>query len=154
MIFSFYRLQHGFLLSATHQILEKLVTETQEEMSLRQGGENNLTKLLQDAENCKQLLPKLQDAVRCDPHHIEVRLSKLKLELHSAIKHYLKVSIYLCRPLLLRVSVVLYVLKCLCRPQSKHLPGSSFIPYSRQGKVLPYQLGPRKVDYLTSRCET
>ncbi|XP_062707824.1 F-actin-uncapping protein LRRC16A isoform X2 [Aedes albopictus] len=85
-----FRLQHGFLLSATHQILEKLVTETQEEMSLRQGGENNLTKLLQDAENCKQLLPKLQDAVRCDPHHIEVRLSKLKLELHSAIKHYLK----------------------------------------------------------------
>ncbi|XP_021699947.1 F-actin-uncapping protein LRRC16A isoform X3 [Aedes aegypti] len=85
-----FRLQHGFLMSATHQILDKLVTETQETMSLRQGCETNLTRLLGDAENCKQLLPKLQDAVRCDPHHIEVRLSKLKAELHSAIKLYLK----------------------------------------------------------------
>lgn len=80
-------------MSATHQILDKLVTETQETMSLRQGCETNLTRLLGDAENCKQLLPKLQDAVRCDPHHIEVRLSKLKAELHSAIKLYLKVNI-------------------------------------------------------------
>ncbi|XP_062544928.1 F-actin-uncapping protein LRRC16A isoform X3 [Armigeres subalbatus] len=84
-----FRLQHGFLLSSTHQILDKLVTETQETMSLRQGCENNLSRLLEDAENCKQLLPKLQDAIRCDPHHIEVRFSKLKVELHSTIKHYL-----------------------------------------------------------------
>lgn len=85
-----FRLQHGFLLSSTHQILDKLVTETHETMSLRQGGESSIVRLLEDAENCKQLLPKLQDAVRSDPHHIEVRLNKLKVELHSSIKHYLK----------------------------------------------------------------
>lgn len=88
----FCRLQHGFLLSSTHQILDKLVTETQETMSMRQGSlEGNLIRLLEDAENCKQLLPKLQESVRCDPHPIEVRLGKMKVELNSTINNYLQV---------------------------------------------------------------
>lgn len=86
-----FRLQHGFLLSSTHQILDKLVTETQETMSMRQGSlEGNLIRLLEDAENCKQLLPKLQESVRCDPHPIEVRLGKMKVELNSTINNYLQ----------------------------------------------------------------
>ncbi|XP_058833683.1 F-actin-uncapping protein LRRC16A isoform X4 [Topomyia yanbarensis] len=86
-----FRLQHGFLLSSTHQILDKLVAETQETLSMRQNSlEGNLLRLLEDAENCKQLLPKLQESVRCDPHPVEVRLGKMKTELTSAIKKYLE----------------------------------------------------------------
>ncbi|XP_053687706.1 F-actin-uncapping protein LRRC16A isoform X3 [Sabethes cyaneus] len=85
------RLQHGFLLSSTHQILDKLVAETQETMSIRQGSlEGSLIRLLEDAENCKQLLPKLQESVRCEPHPIEMRLGKMKSELNVTIKNYLE----------------------------------------------------------------
>uniref|UniRef100_A0A182P0L2 CARMIL C-terminal domain-containing protein n=1 Tax=Anopheles epiroticus TaxID=199890 RepID=A0A182P0L2_9DIPT len=86
-----FRLQHGFLLSSTHQVLDKLVAETQETMSSRQCSlDGSLSRLLEDAENCKQLLPKLQESVRCDPHPIEVRLGKMKTELHQSIKSYLE----------------------------------------------------------------
>ncbi|XP_058466447.1 F-actin-uncapping protein LRRC16A isoform X6 [Malaya genurostris] len=86
-----FRLQHGFLLSSTHQILDKLVAETQETMSMRQGSlEGNLIRLLEDAENCKQLLPRLQESVRRDPHPVEVRLGKMKTELTTAVKVYLE----------------------------------------------------------------
>ncbi|XP_055602559.1 F-actin-uncapping protein LRRC16A isoform X2 [Uranotaenia lowii] len=86
-----FRLQHGYLLSSTHQILDKLVAETQETMSMRQGSlEGSLIRLLEDAENCKQLLPKLQESVRCDPHPIEVRLNKMKSELNFTVTKYLE----------------------------------------------------------------
>ncbi|XP_055620495.1 F-actin-uncapping protein LRRC16A isoform X3 [Toxorhynchites rutilus septentrionalis] len=86
-----FRLQHGFLLSSTHQILDKLVAETQESMSMRQGSlEGSLIRLLEDANNCKQLLPKLQESVRSDPHPIEVRLCKMKTDLNASIKNYLQ----------------------------------------------------------------
>ncbi|XP_052861645.1 F-actin-uncapping protein LRRC16A [Anopheles cruzii] len=86
-----FRLQHGFLLSSTHQVLDKLVAETQETMSSRQCSlDGSLSRLLEDAENCKQLLPKLQESVRCDPHPIEVRLGKMKTDLHHSIKSYLQ----------------------------------------------------------------
>uniref|UniRef100_A0A182IZP5 Uncharacterized protein n=1 Tax=Anopheles atroparvus TaxID=41427 RepID=A0A182IZP5_ANOAO len=86
-----FRLQHGFLLSSTHQVLDKLVAETQETMSSRQSSlDGSLSRLLEDAENCKQLLPKLQESVRCDPHPIEVRLGKMKTELHQSIRSYLQ----------------------------------------------------------------
>lgn len=89
-----FRLQHGFLLSSTHQVLDKLVAETQETMSSRQCSlDGNLSRLLEDAENCKQLLPKLQESVRCDPHPIEVRLGKMKTDLHQSIKSYLQVCV-------------------------------------------------------------
>ncbi|XP_038121444.1 F-actin-uncapping protein LRRC16A isoform X2 [Culex quinquefasciatus] len=86
-----FRLQHGFLLSSTHQIMDKLVSETQEIMSHKQCSlDNGLTRLLEDAENCKQLLPKLQEVARCEPHPIESRLGKIKEELILYIKMYLQ----------------------------------------------------------------
>uniref|UniRef100_A0A182QLT5 CARMIL pleckstrin homology domain-containing protein n=1 Tax=Anopheles farauti TaxID=69004 RepID=A0A182QLT5_9DIPT len=73
------------------KLLDKLVAETQETMSSRQSSlDGSLSRLLEDAENCKQLLPKLQESVRCDPHPIEVRLGKMKMELHQSIKCYLQ----------------------------------------------------------------
>lgn len=88
-----FRLQQGFLLSATHQLVDKLVSETQETISLQNSESSGVQRLLEDAENCKQLLPKLQDAVRCDPHPIEVRLSKMTNELSNNVKTYLEVRL-------------------------------------------------------------
>ena len=89
-----FRLQHGLLLSSTHHLVDKLVAETQETMSLRVGNSSDsaVQRLLEDAENSKQLLPKLQEAVRCEPHPIEVKLCRVATELHQSIKSYLEVS--------------------------------------------------------------
>lgn len=86
---TFCRLQQGFLLSATHQLVDKLVSETQETISMQSPECSGVQKLLEDAENCKQLLPKLQDAVKCVPHPIEIRLSKMTNELSQSVKVYL-----------------------------------------------------------------
>lgn len=88
-----FRLQHGFLLSSTHQLVDKLVSETQETMSLRQGGfssDSGVQRLIEDAENSKQLLPKLQEAVRCEQHPIEMKLSRVANDLSQSIKSYLE----------------------------------------------------------------
>lgn len=87
-----FRLQQGFLFSATHQLIDKLVTETQETISMQATENSGVQRLLEDAENCKQLLPKLQDSVRCDPHPIEMRLNKMTHELTHNVKTYLEVS--------------------------------------------------------------
>lgn len=84
------RLQQGFLLSATHQLVDKLVSETQETISIQTSENSGVQRLLEDAENCKQLLPKLQDAVRCDPHPIEMRLGRMTNELSQNVKTYLE----------------------------------------------------------------
>lgn len=76
--------------------MDKLVSETQEIMSHKQCSlDNGLTRLLEDAENCKQLLPKLQEVARCEPHPIESRLGKIKEELILYIKMYLQVGVVL-----------------------------------------------------------
>lgn len=88
-----FRLQHGFLLSSTHQLVDKLVSETQETMSLRHGDksiDNGVQRLIEDAENSKQLLPKLQEAVRCEQHPIEVKLTRVANDLSQSIKSYLE----------------------------------------------------------------
>lgn len=90
-----FRLQHGFLLSSTHQLVDKLVSETQETISFRQSGvvqnsvDSAVQRLIDDAENSKQLLPKLQEAVRCDQHPIEVKLSRMANDLSQNIRSYL-----------------------------------------------------------------
>lgn len=87
-----FRLQHGFLLSSTHQLVDKLVSETQETISFRQDGQNidsAVQRLIDDAENSKQLLPKLQEAVRCEQHPIEVKLTRMASDLSQNIRSYL-----------------------------------------------------------------
>uniref|UniRef100_A0A6B2ED94 Putative myosin-i-binding protein n=1 Tax=Phlebotomus kandelakii TaxID=1109342 RepID=A0A6B2ED94_9DIPT len=86
-----FRLQHGFLLSSTHQLIDKLVSETQETMSLRHNSSDmGVQRLLDDAENSKQLLPKLQEAVRCEMHPIEVKLGRMASDLSHVIQAYLE----------------------------------------------------------------
>ncbi|XP_044317680.1 F-actin-uncapping protein LRRC16A isoform X2 [Drosophila rhopaloa] len=88
-----FRLQHGFLLSSTHQLVDKLVAETQDTISLAKGGSDSASavqRLITDAENCKQLMPKLQEAVRNDSHPIEMKLTRVASELGYTIKSYLE----------------------------------------------------------------
>lgn len=87
-----FRLQHGFLLSSTHQLVDKLVSETQESISFRHTGQNidsAVQRLIDDAENSKQLLPKLQEAVRCEQHPIEAKLTRMASDLSQNIRSYL-----------------------------------------------------------------
>lgn len=108
-----FRLQHGLLLSSTHQLVDKLVTETQETMSMRRGSADSaVQRLIDDAENSKQLLPKLQEAVRCDPHPIEVKLGKVGTELSHTIKGYLEVRLYTTRECENEFSFFFYI--CCC----------------------------------------
>ncbi|XP_037922065.1 F-actin-uncapping protein LRRC16A isoform X10 [Hermetia illucens] len=89
-----FRLQHGFMLSSTHQLVDKLVSETQETMSLARGSDSSaVQRLIEDAENCKQLMPKLQEAVRCDPHPIEIKLNKVAADLSQTVRDYLEDTI-------------------------------------------------------------
>jgi hypothetical protein len=67
------------------------VSETQETISLQTTEHSGVQRLLEDAENCKQLLPKLQDSVRCDPHPIEKKLNKMTNDLTHSVKSYLEV---------------------------------------------------------------
>ncbi|XP_064544145.1 F-actin-uncapping protein LRRC16A isoform X4 [Drosophila montana] len=88
-----FRLQHGFMLSSTHQLVDKLVAETQDTISIAKGGGDNVSavqRLISDAENCKQLMPKLQEAVRNDAHPIETKLTRVASELSYTIRSYLE----------------------------------------------------------------
>ncbi|KRG04507.1 uncharacterized protein Dmoj_GI19192, isoform F [Drosophila mojavensis] len=88
-----FRLQHGFMLSSTHQLVDKLVAETQDTLSIAKGGGDNVSavqRLITDAENCKQLMPKLQEAVRTDAHPIETKLTRVASELSYTIRSYLE----------------------------------------------------------------
>uniref|UniRef100_A0A1B0BW25 CARMIL C-terminal domain-containing protein n=1 Tax=Glossina palpalis gambiensis TaxID=67801 RepID=A0A1B0BW25_9MUSC len=91
-----FRLQHGFMLSSTHQLVDKLVAETQDTISMAKSSCDSTTsssavqRLIDDAENCKQLMPKLQEAVRCETHPVEVKLTRIASELSYTIQSYLE----------------------------------------------------------------
>ncbi|XP_036330529.1 F-actin-uncapping protein LRRC16A isoform X1 [Rhagoletis pomonella] len=86
-----FRLQHGFLLSSTHQLVDKLVAETQDNISVAKGSDSSaVQRLIDDAENCKQLMPKLQEAVRCESHPIEIKLTRIASDLSYTIQGYLE----------------------------------------------------------------
>ncbi|XP_073848099.1 capping protein regulator and myosin 1 linker 1 leucine rich repeat protein isoform X5 [Musca autumnalis] len=90
-----FRLQHGFLLSSTHQLVDKLVAETQDTISIAKSSNDSTSssavqRLIEDAENCKQLMPKLQEAVRCETHPVEVKLTRVASDLSYTIQNYLE----------------------------------------------------------------
>ncbi|XP_055917967.1 F-actin-uncapping protein LRRC16A isoform X1 [Eupeodes corollae] len=86
-----FRLQHGFMLSSTHQLVDKLIAETQDTLSIAPGSECcAVQRLIDDAENCKQLMPKLQEAVRCESHPVEVKLTRIASDLSYTIQSHLE----------------------------------------------------------------
>lgn len=103
-----FRLQHGFLLSSTHQLIDKLVSETEETISIcRSSSDTAVQRLIDDAENSKQLLPKLQEVIRAEPHPIENKLGRIAIDLKQVVHGYLEVSV---------VFVCMYVLHiCLIK---------------------------------------
>ncbi|XP_066998308.2 F-actin-uncapping protein LRRC16A isoform X2 [Anabrus simplex] len=94
-----FRLQQGFLLSSTQQMVDRLVVQTQDTIrSLAQESmENNndinhATGLIHDADNSKQLLPRLQEVVqrRDDGDNpIDIKLRQVSEELHGVVVSYL-----------------------------------------------------------------
>lgn len=80
------RLQQGFFSSANHQLLDKLVSET----NLTSTSNVEVLWLFEEAEKSKLLLPKLQEEVRIsDQHPIEMRLCKMADEFSVSVNAYL-----------------------------------------------------------------
>lgn len=95
-------LQPGFLLTSKQQALDRLVGQTQDAIKNLAGGEsiasnndiNHATGVIQDAENAKQLLVRLQEVAqhRDDGHPVEAKLQQVACDIHGSICDYLQVS--------------------------------------------------------------
>lgn len=95
-----FRLQQGFLLSSTQQMVDRLVVQTQDtirtlaqESTEKNNDINYATGLIQDADNSKQLLPRLHELVQRweeAGNPIDVKLKQVSEELQSVIVNYLQ----------------------------------------------------------------
>lgn len=98
------RLQQGFLLSSTQQMVDRLVVQTHDTIKMiaaesvaRNNEINNATALIQDADNSKQLLPRLHEVIlrrEESGNPVDIKLRNMSKELHGVIVNYLQV-IYL-----------------------------------------------------------
>lgn len=95
-------LQPGFLLSSKQHSIDRLVLQTQdiiknvaaESIDLN-NDINHATGVIQDAENSKQLLTRLQEVAqqKDEVHPVKVKLQQCAAEIHTTINEYLQVSI-------------------------------------------------------------
>ncbi|XP_018349807.1 PREDICTED: F-actin-uncapping protein LRRC16A isoform X4 [Trachymyrmex septentrionalis] len=97
-----FRLQQGFLLSSTQQMVDRLVVQTQDTIKTLAAEScdanndiNYATGLIQDADNSKQLLPRLHEVLqrRDENNPIEQKLHDMANELHKVITTYLQDSL-------------------------------------------------------------
>ncbi|XP_046603599.1 F-actin-uncapping protein LRRC16A isoform X1 [Neodiprion virginianus] len=97
-----FRLQQGFLLSSTQQMVDRLVVQTQDTIKTLAAEScdanndiNYATGLIQDADNSKQLLPRLHEVVtrRDDSSPIEIKLKETADEIHRVVTGYLQDSL-------------------------------------------------------------
>ncbi|XP_033222209.1 F-actin-uncapping protein LRRC16A isoform X3 [Belonocnema kinseyi] len=97
-----FRLQQGFLLSSTQQMVDRLVVQTQDTIKLLAAEScdanndiNYATGLIQDADNSKQLLPRLHEMLqRKDENNpIEMKLLKMADDIHNVVSVYLQDSL-------------------------------------------------------------
>ncbi|XP_051163471.1 F-actin-uncapping protein LRRC16A isoform X3 [Leptopilina boulardi] len=97
-----FRLQQGFLLSSTQQMVDRLVVQTQDTIKALAAEScdanndiNYATGLIQDADNSKQLLPRLHEMLqRKDENNpIEIKLIQMADEIHKVVSVYLKDSL-------------------------------------------------------------
>lgn len=96
-----YSLQPGFLLSSKQHSIDRLVLQTQDiiknlaaESIASNNDINHATGVIQDAENSKQLLTKLQEVAqqKDEVHPVKVKLMQSAGDIHSTICDYLLVS--------------------------------------------------------------
>lgn len=87
-------LQPGFLLTSKQQALERLVTQTQD--AIKSLGTDSIAPhndishandVIQDAENCKQLLIRLQEVAqhRNDKHPVEEKLQQVSSDIYNSV---------------------------------------------------------------------
>ncbi|XP_053971814.1 F-actin-uncapping protein LRRC16A isoform X6 [Hylaeus volcanicus] len=97
-----FRLQQGFLLSSTQQMVDRLVVQTQDTIKAiaaescdANNDINFATGLIQDADNSKQLLPRLHEVLqrRDENNPIELKLHDMANELHKVVTAYLQDSL-------------------------------------------------------------
>ncbi|XP_015588505.1 F-actin-uncapping protein LRRC16A isoform X2 [Cephus cinctus] len=97
-----FRLQQGFLLSSTQQMVDRLVVQTQDTIKALAAEScdanndiNYATGLIQDADNSKQLLPRLHEVLqrRDENNPVEVRLRDVADEIHRVVTSYLQDSL-------------------------------------------------------------
>lgn len=95
-------LQPGFLLTSKQQAVDRLVVQTQDAIknaaaeSISSNNDiNHATGIIQDAENSKQLLVRLQEIAqhRDDSHPVEAKMQQAACDVHSSICDYLQVSV-------------------------------------------------------------
>lgn len=93
-------LQPGFLLTSKQQAVDRLVVQTQDAIknlaadSISSNNDiNHATGVIQDAENSKQLLVRLQEIAqhRDDGHPVEAKMQQAACDIHSSISDYLQV---------------------------------------------------------------
>ncbi|KAJ8919981.1 hypothetical protein NQ315_006511 [Exocentrus adspersus] len=94
-------LQPGFLLTSKQQALDRLVAQTQEAIKNLAGESitsnndiNHATGVIQDAENSKQLLVRLQEVAqhRDDKHPVEDKLQQVACDIHASICDYVQIT--------------------------------------------------------------
>ncbi|XP_072744618.1 F-actin-uncapping protein LRRC16A isoform X4 [Anoplolepis gracilipes] len=97
-----FRLQQGFLLSSTQQMVDRLVVQTQDTIKTLAAEScdanndiNYATGLIQDADNSKQLLPRLHEVLqrRDENNPIELKLHDMANEIHKVVTVYLQDSL-------------------------------------------------------------
>ncbi|XP_050312347.1 F-actin-uncapping protein LRRC16A isoform X3 [Anthonomus grandis grandis] len=127
-------LQPGFLLSSKQQALERLVTQTEEAIKVSFGSDSNdinqAVDVIRDAENCKQLLIRLQEVAqhRNDKHPVEERLQQVSGDIYNSVCDSIQVMIEkmlkTCReqcPYVLRDDQVVQDIKKECK-KKKQIP--------------------------------
>ncbi|XP_011304218.1 leucine-rich repeat-containing protein 16A isoform X1 [Fopius arisanus] len=97
-----FRLQQGFLLSSTQQVVDRLVVQTQDTIKTLAAEScdanndiNYATGLIQDADNSKQLLPRLHEVLqkRDEKNPIEFKLKEIADDVHRVVSEYLEDSL-------------------------------------------------------------
>ena len=95
-----FRLQQGFLLSSTQHMVDRLVVQTQDtikalaaETCSANDDINYATGLIQDADNSKQLLPRLHEVLqkRDENNPVEAKLTEASNQVHKVVTTYLQV---------------------------------------------------------------
>lgn len=95
-----YSLQPGFLLSSKQHSIDRLVLQMQDiiqnlamESIASNNDINHATGVIQDAENCKQLLVRLQEVAqqKDEVHPVKVKLMQSAGDIHSTICDFIQV---------------------------------------------------------------
>lgn len=99
-----FRLQQGFLLSSTQHMVDRLVVQTQDtikalaaESCNGNGDINFATGLIQDADNSKQLLPRLHEVLqrRDETNPVEAKLQEAANQVYKVAASHLQVRLFL-----------------------------------------------------------